>query len=336
MERGGSRRLRALITGVRGFAGPHLVRTLGELTDWSFYGLSRGQAAAPVGYAPLAVDLLDRERVLAVVAEIAPTHVFHLAAQSHVPTSHVDNGATLTNNIASQANLLDACRALPAPPRVLVVGSGEEYGLATPDEMPLGEEHPLRPTSPYAVSKVAQDYLGLQYFLSYGLPVVRVRAFNHIGPGQSDRFALSAFARQIAEIEAGHCDPVVRVGNLDARRDFLDVRDVVRAYYLALTRGEPGAVYNIGSGVAVGIGEALGGLLALSAIPIAIETDPDRLRPSDVPIVVADNARLRAATGWRPEIPFEASLRGVLDWWREQTGVSRSDLAFSGSNGPSK
>ncbi|HEY8598355.1 MAG TPA: GDP-mannose 4,6-dehydratase, partial [Thermomicrobiales bacterium] len=171
------------------------------------------------------------------------------------------------------------------------------------------------------VSKIAQDYLGLQYFLSYGLPVVRVRAFNHIGPGQSDRFAISAFARQIAEIEAGQRAPVVCVGNLEARRDFLDVRDVVRAYSLALTRGEPGAVYNIGSGTAVRIGEALELLLGLSTAAIAVETDPERLRPSDVPIVVADNTRLRTATGWSPEISFEVSLGGVLDWWRAEVGA---------------
>lgn len=314
--------MRALITGVRGFAAPHLIRVLQEIPGATLFGLSRTTVSDPHGYRSYGVDLLDREHVAAAVAEIAPTHIFHLAAQSHVPTSHDDSGATLANNIVGQANVLDACRALVAPPRFLVVGSGEEYGYATPEEMPLSEDQPFRPTSPYAVSKVAQDYLGLQYFLSYGLPIVRVRAFNHIGPGQSDRFALSAFARQIAEIEAGQRAPIVCVGNLDARRDFLDVRDVVRAYLLALTRGEPGAVYNIGSGRAVGIGEALHMLLALSTVAIAVETDPERLRPSDVPIVVADNTRLHAATGWSPEILFEDSLREVLDWWRAEVGVA--------------
>ena len=319
--------MRALITGVRGFAGPHLVRALGELTDWTVYGLSRTAVAAPRGFRSVGVDLLDRAGVLAAIAAIVPTHVFHLAAQSHVPTSHIDGGATLANNIAGQVNLLDACRALPAPPAVLIVGSGEEYGSARPEEMPLREDCPLRPTSPYAVSKVAQDYLGLQYFLSYGLPIVRARAFNHIGPGQSDRFVIAAFARQIAEIEAGRCEPVVRVGNLDAQRDFLDVRDMVRAYYLALTRGEPGAVYNVGSGAVISIRDALTLLLSLSTRVIAVETDPARLRPSDVPVFVADNARLRAATGWAPSIPFERSLRDILDWWREQLDVPRSGLA---------
>jgi GDP-4-dehydro-6-deoxy-D-mannose reductase len=190
--------------------------------------------------------------------------------------------------------------------------------------MPLTEDQPFRPTSPYAVSKVAQDLLGWQYFASYDLPVVRVRPFSHIGPGQSDRFSLASFARQIAEIEAGCRAPVVRVGNLDARRDFLDVRDVARAYVLALTRGEPGAVYNIASGAAVRIGAALDLLLGLSPLPIEVVRETGRLRPADVPLLVGDSARLRAATGWEPTIPFARSLRDLLDWWRARIGDGRA------------
>ncbi|HEX5505732.1 MAG TPA: GDP-mannose 4,6-dehydratase, partial [Thermomicrobiales bacterium] len=270
------------------------------------------------GYTPLVADLLDRELISRVVREVAPTHVFHLAAQSSVAASFEDAGGTLTNNLAAEANLLDACRALPAPPRVLVVGSAEEYGLVRPEETPLTEAQPFRPTSPYAVSKVAQDLLGWQYFHSYGLPVVRVRPFNHAGPGQSDQFAISAFARQIAEIEAGRREPVVRVGNLDARRDFLDVRDVARAHVLALTRGTPGAVYNIGSGVAVRVGDALDALLRLARVPVAVEPEPARLRPSDVPLLVADSRALREATGWRPAITLGATLAATLEWWRDR------------------
>lgn len=311
--------LRALITGVRGFAAPHLISALGRSTNWTLFGLSRTPVDAPEGYTPVVADLRDREQIARLIAEIAPTHVFHLAAQSHVPTSHDDRGATLVNNILGQANLLDACRALPDPPRVLVVASAEEYGLVRPEQMPIREDQPFHPTSPYAVSKVAQDLLGWQYFVSYGLPVVRVRPFSHIGPGQSDRFAVSAFARQIAEIEADRRPPVVRVGNLEARRDFLDVRDVVNAYHLALVRGEPGEVYNIGGGTVIGIGEVLDLLLSMSPRAIAVEPDPARLRPSDIPLFVADSTRLREATGWAPTIPFEQSVRDVLDWWRQQT-----------------
>jgi len=319
--------LRALITGVQGFAGPHLIRMLRAETDWELYGLGRSQRTPAVDYRPVSVDLLDRDGIDTIVAEIAPTHVFHLAAQSHVPTSHTDGGATLINNIIGQKNLLDACRTLVTSPLILIVASGEEYGRARLEQMPLREDCPLNPTSPYAVSKIAQDYLGLQYFISYGLPIVRVRPFNHIGPGQSDRFVVPAFARQIARIEAGQQGPVVRVGNLEARRDFVDVRDVVRAYYLALTRGEPGEVYNIGGGAVVSIGEVLKMLLALSSRAITVEPNPDLLRPSDVPLFVADSARLRAATAWEPTIPLARSLQDILDWWREQLGVRQCDAS---------
>ena len=313
--------MRALITGIGGFVGPYLARELRARTAWTLVGL--GHHPLPPGdYETVAADLLDRARLARLIGEIAPTHVFHLAAQSHVPTSHDDGGATLHNNIAAQVNLLDACRVLAVPPRILIIGSGEEYGPARPEEMPLREEQPFRPTSPYAVSKVAQDLLGWQYFHSYGLPIVRVRPFNHLGPGQSDRFAMAAFARQVAEVEAGLRPPVVRVGNLDARRDFLDVRDVVHAYYLALTRGVLGEVYNIGGGVPIRIGDGLAQLLALATRPIAVEFDPARLRPSDVPVLVADTSRLRAATGWQPTIPFERSLRDTLNWWRGRVGVA--------------
>ena len=313
--------MRALITGIDGFVGPYLARELRAHTTWTLIGLGRHPAGGG-DYTPLAADLLDRDLVRRVVAEVAPTHIFHLAAQSHVPTSHQDGGATLQNNIAAQVNLLDACRTLAPPPRILIVGSGEEYGLVRPDEMPIREEQPFRPTNPYAVSKVAQDLLGWQYFHSYGLPIVRVRPFNHHGPGQSDRFVMAAFARQVAEVEAGLLPPIVRVGNLDARRDFLDVRDVVRAYRLALAQGTPGEVYNIASGAAIRIGDALDTLLAMATRPITTELDSARLRPSDVPVLVADASRLRAATGWQPEISFEQSLRDTLNWWRERDGVA--------------
>lgn len=323
--------MRALITGVQGFAGPHLIRLLQQETTWALYGLSRSQQVPAEGCIPVIADLLDRARIEAVVREIAPTHVFHLAAQSHVPTSHNDSGATVANNITGQLNLLDACKVLSTPPRVLVVASAEEYGRAAPDSMPLSEDESFNPTSPYAVSKIAQDFLGLQYFLSYGLPIVRVRPFNHIGPGQSERFVVSAFARQIAMIEAGKQEAIVRVGNLEARRDFLDVRDVVRAYYLALTCGAAGEVYNIGSGTAVSIRDVLTTLLSLSLLDIGVESIAALMRPSDVPLFVADSARLRGATGWTPTIPLARSLQEILDWWRAAVHVPLPKLPLSDS-----
>lgn len=307
--------MRAIVTGVGGFVGPHLVRQLQATSGGELVGFARRPVKLE-GVETAVVDLVDRDAVFAHVHRVQPTHVFHLAAQSHVPSSHRDPAATITNNFVGQLNLLDACSALSQRPRVLIVGSAEEYGLARADEMPLREDQPFRPTSPYAVSKVAQDLLGWQYFVSYGLPVVRVRPFNHTGPEQSNRFVVSAFAGQVAAIEAGCSEPVIYVGNLEAQRDFLDVRDVVSAYQAALTRGEPGAVYNVGRGEAISIHQVLEMLLAMSAATIDVRQEPDRMRPSDVPILVANTEALRAATGWAPTISFAQSVADTLNWWR--------------------
>ncbi len=205
-------------------------------------------------------------------------------------------------------------------PRVLVIGSMDEYGHVAPDQIPVTEETPLRPDSPYGVSKMAQDFLGLQYFLSHHVPIIRVRPSNHIGPRQNDQFVTSNFAKQIAEIEIGKREPVLRVGNLSAQRDFSDVRDMVRAYYFAIERGEPGEVYNIGSESAVSIQHIVELLLAHSRVPIRIEQDPTRLRPSDTPLMYCSATKFRAQTGWRPTIALEQSLQDILDYWRTQVG----------------
>jgi len=202
--------------------------------------------------------------------------------------------------------------------RVLVVGSSEQYGKVSPDELPIGEETPFRPLSAYATSKIAQDLLGLQYHLTHGLHVVRARPFNHIGPGQRIGFVAPDFASQIAAIEQGLQPPLIEVGNLAARRDFTDVRDVVRAYVALITQGQPGQVYNIGSGRSHSIQEVLDLLLSLSPFSIEIKQDPKRMRPSEVPEVICDAARIQSDTGWQPEIPFHESLREILDYWRER------------------
>jgi GDP-4-dehydro-6-deoxy-D-mannose reductase len=204
--------------------------------------------------------------------------------------------------------------------RLLVIGSNEEYGAPQPDELPQTEESPLRPHSPYAVSKIAQDFLGFQYHLAYGLPVVRVRPFNHTGPGQSPRFVIPAFASQIARIETGLQEPVVKVGNLEAARDFTDVRDIVRAYHLAVTRGRPGEVYNLASGQPQSVRGLLETLLSYSEVQIRVERDPARYRPVDVPVVCGSADKFHRLTGWKAEIPFEQTLRDVLEYWREQVG----------------
>jgi len=315
--------LRAFITGISGFVGGHLAEYLLSHTDWEVYGLSRHRPqeawVESIGF--FQEDALDYHALRAVLEEVKPHYIFHLAAQSFVPLSWADPWGVFENNVRAQLNLLQAVVELELPSRILVVGSNEEYGIVSPDELPIRETHPLRPATPYAVSKVAQDLLGLQYHLHHGLETVRVRPFNHIGPRQSERFVASSLAKQIAEIEAGLRPPVIKVGNLEARRDFTDVRDVVRAYHLVLTRGEVGEVYNVGSGVAHSIRELLDVLLSLSKARVQVKVDPELLRPLDTPVSFCDFSRLRQATGWEPTIPFERSLEDILNYWRRRANL---------------
>jgi GDP-4-dehydro-6-deoxy-D-mannose reductase len=273
----------------------------------------------------IAADLRGRDSVHSLVKEIQPDYIFHLAAQSFVPSSFADPWDTLENNILSELNLLEAVRRSAREVRFLVVGSNEEYGAPEPDELPQTEQNPLRPNNPYAVSKVGQDFLGLQYYLAYNLPVVRVRPFNHTGPGQSSRFVVPAFASQIARIEVGLQEPLMRVGNLATSRDFLDVRDIVRAYHLAITQGEAGEVYNLASGRPQSIQALLEALLSYSEMEIRVERDPDRYRPVDVPVVYGSAEKFSRRTGWAPQIPFEQTLRDTLAYWREQASKELRD-----------
>src|SRR3990172_4222864 len=262
--------LRVLITGVAGFAGWHLVEHLRKATDWEIWGNVRDatdlQNVVP-GVRAVVADLRVTQVAIDLIEQCRPDFVFHLAAQPFVPQSWVDPWDTFETNLRSQVNLFNALLRIGASIRVLVIGSNEEYGSVKPDQLPLREDSPLRPDSPYGVSKVAQDFMGLQYYLSHKLPVVRVRPFNHIGPRQSDKFVASAFARQVALIEAGLIAPVLKVGNLSAQRDFTDVRDMVRAYRLAVAQGEPGEVYNLGSGTPRSVQHLLDVLLGLSQDP---------------------------------------------------------------------
>ncbi len=261
-------------------------------------------------------DLCDGDWVAGVIKETEPDYIFHLAAQAFVPLAWRDPWGTLENNIRGELNLLEAIIALGTGPRILIVGSGDEYGLVRSDELPVRETNPLRPYNPYAVSKIAQDLLGYQYFASHKLPIVRVRPFNHFGPRQEPFFVAAAFAKQIAEAEKGLREPDIMVGNLEAKRDFTDVRDIVRGYHLALLYGEPGEVYNLGSEEAYAIGELLEVLLSMSTFPLEIRPDPERMRPSDVPVLVSDCSKFRGQTGWEVTISFEEGLGTVLDYWR--------------------
>jgi len=314
--------LRSLITGVGGFAGSHLAD----------YLLAEGDAAQVWGcdlsaerrsyLSPrvqlMAADLRDPEAARRAIEAAQPERLYHLAGQAFVGDSWAHPWETIETNLRSQVNLLEAVLACGLRPRILVVGSAEEYGRATVASDPIGEDRPLRPDSPYSLSKVAQDLLGLQYFLSYELPVIRVRPFNHIGPRQNRKFVAPAFASQIAAIEAGTQPPVMKVGNLEARRDFTDVRDTVRAYALLLEHGQAGEVYNIGSSESRRIGDLLDILLSLARVAIRVEMDTGRLRPNDLPDLVCDASRLRAATGWQPRYALEQTLRDLLDYERSQ------------------
>ncbi len=317
--------MRSLITGVGGFAGSHLADLLLSQRDnpderaSEVWGCDRNGQRQPYHAADMrlaAVDLRDPAATRDLLATVRPDRVYHLAGQAHVGDSWKDPWETLEVNLRAQVNLLEGLVGLGQAPRVLVVGSADEYGVVRPDELPLNEDSPLRPDSPYSVSKVGQDMLGLQYFLSHRLPVVRVRPFNHIGPRQNRRFAAADFAAQIAAIEAGQQPPIIKAGNLAARRDFTDVRDMVRAYSLALEQGEVGAVYNLGRGQSWAIAHLLDTLLGLSTAQIAVEFDQARLRPSDLPDLVCDASRFKARTGWEPRVPLEQTLLDLLNYER--------------------
>jgi GDP-4-dehydro-6-deoxy-D-mannose reductase len=256
--------------------------------------------------------------VQALLEEFKPDCVIHLAAQS-IPAISFDNPwDTLETNIRSQLNILHSVRTLSLRTRVLVIGSNEEYGHPQKGDLPFTEDSPLSPTSPYAVSKVTQDLMGLQFYLAYKLDVVRLRPFNHTGPGQSPRFVVPAFASQVARIEAGLQEPVLKVGNLSAARDFSDVRDIVHGYYLAVTKGKSGDVYNLASGQPHKISALLDTLLSFTDVHIRVETDPERYRPVDVPVVYGSAEKFYQETGWVPEFSFEQTLEDTLDYWREQ------------------
>jgi GDP-4-dehydro-6-deoxy-D-mannose reductase len=316
--------MKVLITGITGFAGSHLAELLLEEKVQVFGTVrprSRMDNLSPAVQARLDMrecELRDYASVKALLGAIRPDGIFHLAAQSFVPTSWNSPGDTLSNNIMGQLNILEAMKDLGLKETAIQLAcSSEEYGMVHEHELPITEDAPLRPLSPYAVSKVAQDLMGYQYSMSYGLRVVRTRAFNHEGPRRGDIFVTSNFAKQIVNIEKGHAEPVIRVGNLDARRDFTDVRDTVRAYWLLLQKGEPGEVYNIASGKSVRIGDMLDMLLEMTTADITVQTDPARLRPSDVPVLQGDFSRTQALTGWTPVIPFEQTLKDILEYWRK-------------------
>jgi len=281
----------------------------------------------PVGYSgpgedPRPLDLLDPENVRAAVAATAPDAVVHLAGQAFVPPSIAAPLATLAVNATGTAHVLEAVRAAGRPIRTLVISSAEVYGKQPPERMPLDESAPLQPENPYAASKVAAETYAAVWSRLYGLDVVIARPFNHIGPGQDARFVVPSFARQLAEIAAG-APARLAVGNLEAERDFLDVRDVAGAYVALLANGRTGGVYNVCSGRAVAIREVLRQLITIAHVPVEVRDDPERLRPSDIPVPCGDASKLRAETGWAPSFTLAASLRDIYADARERVAAVR-------------
>lgn len=312
--------MRVLITGINGFVGGHLAEHLLQHSEWDVWGLSRSPGITlPQLQGRVTIlqgDLSNLESTTCAIIAAKPDAIFHLAGQPFVPESFRDPAATLATNTLGALHIFLTLIAQRMPTRVLVIGTNEEYGQIRPEDLPLREDAPLRPTSPYGVSKVAQSMLSLQYHLSHQLDIVRVRPFTHIGPRQNERFVTAAFARQIARIELGLQSPVMHVGNLSACRDFTDVRDIVRAYALLIRHGVAGEVYNVGSGRALMIRQMLDMLLAESTVPITIQPNPDLMRPIDIPLVTCDASRLRTCTGWEPSILIDQTLRDILAHWR--------------------
>lgn len=306
----------AVVTGAAGFAGGHLVDLLAAegttVAAWRRPGGSQARPVTGVGWDD--VDLLDRESVARALDRVAPDVVYHCAGAPHVGNSWHRTLATFETNVRCTHHLLEALRVRHPHARVVVTSSAMIYATS-PDA--LSEESPIRPASPYAVSKLAQEMIAT---LDPGAQHVSIaRAFNHFGPRQTPGFVTADFARRIADIEAGLVAPEIAVGNLDARRDLTDVRDTVRAYRLVGERGRPGAVYNVCSGQATAIRDVLDLLLARARVPIAVRTDPARFRPLDQPVVLGDNRRIRTELGWAPAIPLEQTLDDVLAYWRART-----------------
>lgn len=310
---------KAYITGISGFAGSYLAEFLLQ-NDYRVGGTHISDNTQNIDHIKQEielhkVDLMDMEAVERNLDSFSPDIIFHLAALTSPAESFKDPSKVFTNNIAAQLNLFEAVRKSSNNPRILITSSAEIYGLVTASDLPISEDTQMRPGSPYAVSKIAQDYLGLQYNLSYGMDIIRVRPFNHIGPRQTGQFVVASFAKQIAEIEKNG-EGKIRVGNLEAKRDFTDVRDMVKAYEILGRLGAPGEAYNAGSGVSHKISQILYLLLENSKQKIEVEIDPSKLRPSDVPDIRSDNTKIEKL-GWKPEIELDKTLKDTLDYWRD-------------------
>lgn len=310
---------KGLIIGAAGFVGSYLIKELYAGCGMQVFATKLPHEQLEVeGTAVYNLDILNKEDIVKLLFEIRPDFIFHLAAQSSVGVAWKNPCLTVDVNIKGAINVMDAVRELYYKPRVLLIGSGEEYGHIRPGETPIKEENLLRPGNIYAATKACQNMIGSIYAKAYDMQLMMVRAFNHVGPGQAPIFVVSDFCKQVAEIEKGLREPVMRVGNLAAKRDFTDVRDVVKAYAKLVQMGEAGETYNVGRGHAIAIEELLQLIVSKSSARIKVEIDPAKIRPVDVPIIEADITRLHELTGWEPQIPLEQTIQETLDYWRAQ------------------
>lgn len=312
--------MKALITGIDGFVGGYLLEYLlkQDIDVWGTTLEDSKKSEEKFSQAQVRqMDITNKDQVKAVLEKCKPDYIFHLAAQSSAAISWKKTKLTMEVNINGTINLLDSVRELNIKPRILLIGSSEEYGYVKPKDIPVNENQTLEPGNPYAVSKIAQSMIGKVYARAYNMDIVMVRAFNHIGPGQSPTFVASDFAKRIAEIEKGLLEPTLLVGNLEAERDFTDVRDIVKAYYELATKGNSEELYNVGSGNSYKIKKILDVLLSLTNSEIKVENDPNRMRPSDVPIVKCDDSKLKNLIGWAPKYSIQQTLEDVLEYWRK-------------------
>jgi len=309
--------MKALIIGAAGFVGRHLITHLKSL-GWEISATRLPNEEIKEDVPDYELDILNQASISSLLEQIRPDYLFHLAAQSSVALSWEKPALTADVNIKGAVNLLEALRGMQKPPRVLLIGSGEQYGYILPEELPIKEDTLMRPANIYACTKVAQDLLGHVYARAYKLEIIMVRAFNHTGPGQIDTFAAAHFCKQIAEIEAGLHPPVIYVGNLSSLRDFTDVRDIVKAYAQLIQKGKAGQAYNVGSGKAITMQEVLDMALSFAKTQITVKQDPAYIRVSDTPVIQADISRLTRETGWKPEIPLRDTIIDMLDDFRKK------------------
>lgn len=317
--------MKALIIGGAGFVGSYLINHLYHDCKWKVAVTKLENEIIEEHYVTkYNLDILNKEAIHQVLKEVRPDYIFHLAAQSSVALSWKNPALTIDVNIKGSINVLDAIRELDYNPRILLIGSGEEYGHILPEETPITESNHTRPGNIYAATKTCQNMLGKIYSDAYQMDIIMVRAFNHIGPKQSPIFVVADFCKQVAEIEKGLREPVIKVGNLRAKRDFTDVRDVVRAYSLLIQKGTAGETYNVGNGEAIKIEELLQKILSFSTANIKIETDLTKLRPIDVPIIEADISKLQDCTGWKRKISLEQTIMETLNYWRNNKSNVKS------------